>query len=126
MIARFRTNLPGTPAVRGDACRCPFNDASFDAAISWGMIFHLPHRDQATAFASISRVLKPGALFLFTAAEIDDAGITGTMNGVGFHYTRCISRNAALFTRQTAPYEILEPVGACGMRGCDARWRIPG
>jgi ubiquinone/menaquinone biosynthesis C-methylase UbiE len=89
MIARFRANLPGTPVVRGDARRCPFADGGFDAAISWGMMFHLPRRDQATAFASVSRVLKPGAPFLFTATEIkdvDDAGITGTMNGVTFHY----------------------------------------
>jgi hypothetical protein len=55
------------------------------------MLFHLPPRDQATAFASVSRVLRPGAPFLFTAAEIediaaDDPGITGTMNGVTFRY----------------------------------------
>lgn len=51
-------------------------------------MFHLPHDDQAVAFASVSSVLKPGAPFLFTAPEIDgvdDAGITGTMNGVTFH-----------------------------------------
>jgi SAM-dependent methyltransferase len=36
MIARLRTNLPGTPVVRGDARRCPFGNGSFDAAISWG------------------------------------------------------------------------------------------
>jgi SAM-dependent methyltransferase len=89
MLARFRVNLPGTPVVRGDARYCPFSNGSFDAAVSWGMMFHLPPADQATAFASVSRVLKPGAPFLFTAAEIDgadDDGITGTMNGVTFHY----------------------------------------
>ena len=89
MVARFRANLPGTSVVRGDARWCPFADGSFDAAISWGMMFHLPRRDQAVAFASISRVLKWGAPYLFTAAEIEDAGdagITGTMNGVVFHY----------------------------------------
>ena len=78
-------NLPGTPAVRGDVRNCPFSHGSFDAAVSWGMMFHLPRRDQPAAFESVSRVLKPGASFLFTAAEIDgadDAGITGTMNGV--------------------------------------------
>ena len=35
------------------------------------------------------RVFKPGAPFLFTATEIegaDEGGITGTMNGVTFHY----------------------------------------
>ena len=89
MLARFRANLPRTPVVRGDARQCPFADASFDAAVSWGMMFHLPRADQAAAFASVSRVLKPGASFLFTSAEIDgadDGGITGTMNGVTFHY----------------------------------------
>jgi SAM-dependent methyltransferase len=92
MLARFLANLPGTPAVRGDARRCPFAGGVFDAAISWGLIFHLPRGDQARVFASVSRVLKPGAPFLFTAAEregddsADDPGITGTMNGVIFHY----------------------------------------
>jgi SAM-dependent methyltransferase len=89
MLVHFRVNLPGTPVVRGDVCNCPFSNGSFDAAVSWGMMFHLPPGDQTSAFASVSRVLKHGAPFLFTAAEIDgadDAGITGTMNGVTFHY----------------------------------------
>jgi SAM-dependent methyltransferase len=89
MLERFRLNLPNTPAVRGDTRACPFVTGAFDAA--WGMLFHLEPRDQATAFAAVSRVLKPGAPFLFTAAEIadvkaDDPGITGTMNGVTFRY----------------------------------------
>ena len=89
MLSRFRANLPGTPVARGDARQCPFRDRTFDAAFSWGMLFHLRRVDQTAAFASVSRVLKPGAAFLFTAAEIDDAddaGITGTMNGVTFPY----------------------------------------
>jgi cyclopropane fatty-acyl-phospholipid synthase-like methyltransferase len=91
MLEWFRVNLPNTPAVRGDSCTCPFVDAVFDAAVSWGMLFHLEPRDQAAVFAALSRVLKPGAPFLFTAAEIpevprDDLGITRTMNGVTFRY----------------------------------------
>ena len=89
MLAHFRNTLSGIPVVRGDARHCPFLDGGFDAAISWGMMFHLPRSGQAAVLASIARVLKPGAPFLFTAAEIDgadDAGITGMMNGVTFHY----------------------------------------
>ncbi len=91
MLERFRLNLPNTPAVRADSRSCPFADGVFDAAISWGMLFHLTPRDQAATFATVSRVLKRGAPFLFTAAEIedipaDDPGITGTMNGVTFRY----------------------------------------
>jgi SAM-dependent methyltransferase len=88
MLMQFRTNLPGTPAVRGTVQSCPFDGGVFDAAVSWGMIFHLTRQDQVRAFASVARILKPGAPFLFTAADVDgdDAGITGTMNGTTFHY----------------------------------------
>jgi ubiquinone/menaquinone biosynthesis C-methylase UbiE len=89
MLTRFQAKLPGTSVVRGDARRCPFANGAFDAAISMGMMFHLPRGDQAATLASVSRVLKSGAPFLFTGAEIekaDDAGITGTMNGVTFRY----------------------------------------
>jgi ubiquinone/menaquinone biosynthesis C-methylase UbiE len=89
MLERFRRNLPHTNAIHGDARDCPFPDASFDAAISVGMLFHLPPKEQPKVLASVSRVLKQGALFLFTAAQIENAGedgITGTMNGVTFHY----------------------------------------
>ena len=90
MLALLAVNLPGTPTVRADARRCPFADCSFDAAISWGMLFHLPRGDQSQVFANVSRMLKPGAPFLFMAAEIDvpdeDPGITGEMSGVTFHY----------------------------------------
>ena len=52
MLARFRVNLPGTPVVRGDVRNCPFSHGSFDAAVSWGMMFHLraaisPQRSKA-------------------------------------------------------------------------------
>src|SRR5258708_1611291 len=49
MLARFRINLPGTPVVRGDVRLCPFENGSFDAAISWGLMFHLSRGDQAAA-----------------------------------------------------------------------------
>jgi ubiquinone/menaquinone biosynthesis C-methylase UbiE len=70
MLERFRVNLQTTAVVRGDARACPFAGDAFDAAISWGMMFHLTPADQATAVAGVSRVLKPGAPFLFTAAEV--------------------------------------------------------
>jgi SAM-dependent methyltransferase len=81
MLERFRVNLPTTSVVGGDARASPFAENVFDAAISWGMMFHLTRGDQTTAFANVSRVLKLGAPFLFTAAEIaeiagDDAGTT--------------------------------------------------
>jgi cyclopropane fatty-acyl-phospholipid synthase-like methyltransferase len=88
MLARFRANLPDTPAIRSIIQACAFANGVFDAAVAWGVIFHLTHDDQARAMASVSRVLRARAPFLFTAGDMDDVdgGITGTMNGVTFHY----------------------------------------
>jgi SAM-dependent methyltransferase len=115
MLARCRTNVPEVPIVRGDARRCPFADATFDAAISWGMVFHLTRADQAAAFASVSRVLRAGAPFLFTGAEVesaDEAGITGTMNGVTFHYYAVEDYRALLADYGFALIDVHDDAGA--------------
>ena len=56
--------------------------------IAWGVIFHLGHEEQVKAFASVSRVLRADAPFLFTAGDVEDVdgGIDFPMNGVTFHY----------------------------------------
>ena len=88
MLARFRLNLPATHAVRAVAQTLPFADATFDGAVAWGVMFHLPQADEINVIASVARVLKPGGSFLFTAGDVgDDSGDhIGIMNGVEFHY----------------------------------------
>jgi cyclopropane fatty-acyl-phospholipid synthase-like methyltransferase len=87
MLARFRANLPQTPVVRGRVQTCAFAKSAFDAAVAWGVMFHLTCDEQAKAIASVSHVLRTGAPFLFTAGDVDEGdGIDGTMNGVPFRY----------------------------------------
>ena len=88
MLKRFRVTCPSTPAVHARAQALPFAAASFDAAIMWGVMFHLPQPDQRAAMASVARVLRPGAPFLFTSADIDEAAghLGAPMNGVDFVY----------------------------------------
>lgn len=88
MLMRFHGNLPETPIVRGVIQDCAFQDEVFDGAIAWGVIFHLRRADQTRALASVSRILRADAPFLFTSGDVsgDDSGITGTMNGVTFRY----------------------------------------
>ena len=59
MLALFRLNLPNTPVVRADARQCPFAAGEFDAAISWGMMFHLTRLDQP-AVRLITLIGPPG------------------------------------------------------------------
>jgi SAM-dependent methyltransferase len=85
MLARFRANYPDTPVIRGSAQTCGFASGSFDAAIAWGVMFHLDQPDQTRAIASVSRILRPGAPFLFTSGDVDGpAPAESTMNGVVF------------------------------------------
>ena len=90
MLRRFRINCRDTPAVMGIAQDCPFVAETFDAAIAWGVLFHLAPAEQVQTIASVSRVLKISAPFLFTAGypdAVDDGGDhVGTMNGIEFHY----------------------------------------
>jgi SAM-dependent methyltransferase len=49
MLARFRTNYLRTPSVHASALHCPFLNGVFDAAVAWGVMFHLRQNDQQTA-----------------------------------------------------------------------------
>ena len=51
-------------AVRGDAYRLPFPDASFDKVVAAEVLEHLP--DDERAFAELERVLKPGGKLAVT------------------------------------------------------------
>jgi len=87
MLTRFKQNCPLAFAVRGIVQSCPFADCVFDAAVAWGVMFHLNPEDAIRAIQNISRILKRGAPFLFTSGDADSFdGKEGNMNGVTFQY----------------------------------------
>ena len=66
---------------------CPFADCMFDAAVAWGVMFHLKPDDAITAISRVSRVVRSGAPFLFTSGDVDDLdGKQDSMNAVTFRY----------------------------------------
>ena len=87
MLRRFKANFSAAGAVRGLVQDLAFVRESFDAAISWGVLFHLRRPELVKALAAVARILRPGAPFLFTGGDADaEPGIEGTMNGVTFRY----------------------------------------
>ena len=86
MLERFRLNCPDTPAICSPVQVCDFQGRTFDAAVAWGVLFHLPHDDQDRAVARVSEVLKPGGLFLFTSGNEDGSKQGEPMHGVPFRY----------------------------------------
>ena len=87
MLAHFKRNFPEAFAVRGIVQSCPFAGGVFDAAVAWGVMFHLNPEDAIRAIANVSRILKRGAPFLFTSGDADGFDAKeGKMNGVTFRY----------------------------------------
>jgi SAM-dependent methyltransferase len=87
MLARFQKNCPEAFAVRGMVECCPFAERVFEAAVAWGVMFHLKPEDAIRAIANVSRALKPGAPFLFTSGDVDAVDAKeDQMNGVTFRY----------------------------------------
>jgi ubiquinone/menaquinone biosynthesis C-methylase UbiE len=87
MLAMLKKNCPEAFAVRGTIQACPFADEVFDAAVAWGVMFHLNAEDAIRAIANVSRILKRGAQFLFTSGDADSfEAKEGQMNGVTFRY----------------------------------------
>lgn len=68
MVERARRRLRAYPPGRlrlfvGDAAAVDAADASYDAVVDFGIIHHVPGWQRAVA--EVSRVLRPGGLFLF-------------------------------------------------------------
>jgi SAM-dependent methyltransferase len=57
--------------ARGDVQRLPFRDASFDAATSFEVVYHLGVANDAAALAELRRVLKPAGLLLLRVPAHD-------------------------------------------------------
>jgi SAM-dependent methyltransferase len=86
MLDRFAKNCPGTPFICAPIQSVDLEGRLFDAAVAWGVIFHLPHHEQRRAISKIASLLKSGGLFLFTAGDEDGDKEGDPMNGVPFHY----------------------------------------
>ena len=87
MLARFTQNCPDAFAIRGIVQSCPLANDRFDAAVAWGVMFHLTPEDAIQAIANVSRMVKSGAPFLFTSGDTDCfEAKEGKMNDVTFRY----------------------------------------
>ena len=86
MLERFRANCPGTPFICAPIQSANLDGQMFDAAIAWGVLFHLEHAEQRRAVAKVASVLKPGGFFFFTSGDQDGSKQGEPMNSVPFHY----------------------------------------
>lgn len=71
LVAEFRIRFPNTPVQCARIQECNYFGRKFGAVVAIGLIFLLSEEDQLELIRRVSKVLIPGARFLFTApAEI--------------------------------------------------------
>jgi cyclopropane fatty-acyl-phospholipid synthase-like methyltransferase len=75
-LALARTQVPGATFMRADMAHIAFDDASFDAVVSFYAIFHLPREEHPPLLERIFAWLKPGGFFMATLAHYDEAPYT--------------------------------------------------
>ena len=66
-VEAFRRNLPGIPVACEAVEDSTFFDRTFDAVITWGLMFLLPAEAQRRLIHRIADVLVPGGRLLFTS-----------------------------------------------------------
>jgi SAM-dependent methyltransferase len=67
LIVAKKFRHPSCSFKKGDALHLPFKVNTFDTAMSWEVLEHIPKGTEAKMFAELYRVLKPGGhLFLST------------------------------------------------------------
>jgi len=79
-VAAFQRNLPGIPIVCESVQESSFFDRTFDAVLSWGLIFLLKVEDQHRLIRRFAEILAPGGRLLFTSnagAHVWNDGMTG-------------------------------------------------
>ncbi|MBI3942356.1 MAG: class I SAM-dependent methyltransferase [Chloroflexi bacterium] len=75
-IRRARRNVPEATFLHGDVMSMTFPPASFDAAVAFYSIFHLPREEHPELLRRIHGWLKPGGYLLATVTSVAEAAYT--------------------------------------------------
>lgn len=86
-VEMAKTRCPTATFIPGDMTVLSFEPESFDGIVSFFAIFHLPREEQRGMLSKIFSWLKPGAIFAFNFATVDDAEIHGEFLGRGMFWS---------------------------------------
>ena len=76
MIRQAQANVPGASFVHGDIASVEFADSSFDAAVAFYSILHIPREEHAGLFRRIRDWLKPGGYLMCTLTFYSETAYT--------------------------------------------------
>ena len=77
MLKLARKNVPKAKFVKMDMTKMKFKPGSFDAAVSFYAIIHVPRQKHAKIYKNLRRILKPDGVVLVNASGWDEEGWEG-------------------------------------------------
>lgn len=86
-LSMAKVRCPQATLISGDMAALSFEPASFDGVISFFTIFHLPRAEQKGMLSNIHSWLKPGGMFVFNLATVDEEEIHGEFLGHGMFWS---------------------------------------
>lgn len=86
-IEMARARFPAATILAGDMAALTFEPESFHGAISFYTLFHLPRSKLKAMLTKIYGWLKPGGVFVFNFATIDEEEIYGEFLGYGMFWS---------------------------------------
>ncbi|KAB8257154.1 S-adenosyl-L-methionine-dependent methyltransferase [Aspergillus pseudonomiae] len=96
-IAMAKARCPGAKLLAGNMTTLAFEPASFHGVISFYTLFHLPRSQLRAMLAKIHGWLKPGGVFVFNLATLDEEEIHGEFLGYGMFWSSYgVDENRAL------------------------------
>lgn len=98
-IEMAKVRCPEAELIAGDMAALAFAPEAFDGIVSFYALFHLPRSELKVMLTKIHSWLKPGGIFVFNLATIDEEEIHGEFLGHGMFWSSfSISENKRLVT----------------------------
>lgn len=106
-VSMAKQRCPGASFHAGDMTALTFEPASFDGAVSFYAIFHLPRAEQKGMLAKVHSWVKPCALFALNLATMDEEEIHGEFHGRGMFWSSyAVEDSKAMF--EEVGFELVE------------------
>lgn len=86
-IEMAKARCPDAKLIAGDMTTLTFEPESFHGAISFYTLFHLPRSKLKDMLTKIHGWMKPGGVFVFNLATVDEEEIHGEMLGYGMFWS---------------------------------------
>ncbi|WPH02268.1 Hypothetical protein R9X50_00512400 [Acrodontium crateriforme] len=86
-IAMARARCPAAKFLPGNMAALIFDNECFDGVLSFYTLFHLPRAQLKDMLIKIHAWLKPGGVFVFNLAGVDEEEIHGEMMGYGMFWS---------------------------------------